>query len=795
MNLKNIKLIFLREVRDQLRDRRTLFMIAVLPLLLYPALGLGTVQLALVSREQTRRVVIIGADDLPQFCEDCGAGEAKSKIPELLNGDRFRKQYFREPKNVSKLRVITDRAVRETPDVVPQEVLPFIDASKELRQLAAKRKAIESPDDPRYEELNRRISRLMAEAKVQVLIIVPQGYAKNVETINQRLAAGVRTSAELPAYPGLLLLRNSADEKSRLAATRTRRVLDNWKAEVSQERWTRADLPPHIADPIGLTYLEVAEKSQISANLWSKLFPAILVTMALTGAFYPAVDLAAGEKERGTMETLLICPAGRSDVVVGKFLTIMAFSISTALLNLLSMGLTMTFVGTGATQISGLSMPSAGAVTWVILLLIPLAALFSAASLALATFAKSSKEGQYYLTPLLLVTMGLTFFCLSPTVQIDPFYSVIPIVGPTLLLKELLSSTGFSNALLYAIPVLAASIGYSALALWWAIEQFSREDILFREAERFNPRLWWKHLLRDKEPTPTFSEAVFCLVLMLMLMFGMMAFARGANFGGGPTAMLQMLMIQQLAVFATPAIIMGVMLTSKPRSTFKLYWPKFRYLAIACVLPFALHPLSIELGAALSGWFFPPLPESVSSQFGVMSASNIPVWLIVLAFAVTPAICEEIAFRGFLLSGFNHKGRNWLAIVLSAAAFGLIHMIPQQVFNAALLGLVIGLIAVRSNSLLPGIVFHFIYNSLGVANSRVGGQANEWTLTELGRWFFAFQDGGVRFEWPLLLICGAVAFAMLYRLVREGRAESTFEQRFGVADADKLSDAPAAAKP
>ncbi len=70
MTWKNIKLIFLREVRDQLRDRRTLFMVAVLPLLLYPALGVGMMQMTLTFTEQTRTVVVLGADDLPPAAAD-----------------------------------------------------------------------------------------------------------------------------------------------------------------------------------------------------------------------------------------------------------------------------------------------------------------------------------------------------------------------------------------------------------------------------------------------------------------------------------------------------------------------------------------------------------------------------------------------------------------------------------------------------------------------------------------------------------------------------------------------------
>ena len=65
INWRNVKLIFLREVRDQLRDRRTLFMILILPLLLYPALGIGLFQMTAIFAQQPRRVAIVGKDYLP----------------------------------------------------------------------------------------------------------------------------------------------------------------------------------------------------------------------------------------------------------------------------------------------------------------------------------------------------------------------------------------------------------------------------------------------------------------------------------------------------------------------------------------------------------------------------------------------------------------------------------------------------------------------------------------------------------------------------------------------------------
>src|SRR5689334_10681206 len=97
MSWRNVKLIFFREVLDQLRDRRTLFMVAVLPILLYPLMGFGVIHMASMFTEQPRTVVILGADNLPD-------------LP-LLNGDKFASSWFRISTDASKLRVISDATV------------------------------------------------------------------------------------------------------------------------------------------------------------------------------------------------------------------------------------------------------------------------------------------------------------------------------------------------------------------------------------------------------------------------------------------------------------------------------------------------------------------------------------------------------------------------------------------------------------------------------------------------------------------------------------------------------------
>ncbi|HLQ45431.1 MAG TPA: ABC transporter permease, partial [Planctomycetaceae bacterium] len=415
-----------------------------------------------------------------------------------------------------------------------------------------------------------------------------------IERVNRLIAERHTADADL-SYARPTVVKNRADDKSVAAYKRVHEVLEAWEQEILRQRLSQAGLPQELPNPVGSAPLDVAADKQISANIWSKMFPALLVIMAVTGAFYPAVDVAAGEKERGTMETLLICPATRTEIVLGKFLTVMCFSMSTALLNLVSMGTTATVAGAMSTM-SEMTLPSAPALAWLLVLLIPLSALFSALCLALATFARSSKEGQYYLTPLLMVSIGLTVFCLSPTVEIYPvhqaswFYSVIPVVGIALLLKTLLLNPDHAEALIFAVPVLVTSIGYSLLALWWAIEQFSSEGVLFRESERFEPGLWLRHLLRDKEPIPSFTEAGFCFVLIILAQFiSMRAFSQSlasvppAQMG---FAMTKLLVIQQLTTIACPALFMGLILTTSVRQTFRVKWSGWKFLAVAAVLPF-----------------------------------------------------------------------------------------------------------------------------------------------------------------------------------------------------------------
>lgn len=829
MTWKNIRLVFLREVRDQLRDRRTLFMITVLPVLLYPMLGLGIVEMMLTFSQQERVVVVLNADDLPSS-------------PSLLDEHGIRNEWFDGgEKTTSSLRVLTDRdtatPAQQSP-VTPESTTDDLaehhsdsdtvlsnsrsegrrvrrgersdremlaDArrlAEQLRDLHDLRRAADSPAESerntvasdralaappkeflsKLKSLKDQISLLFDQTGFQVLVIIPKGYGHALETLQNSIRTGSGGPTEdgslLNPVPAVLVIRNSADDKSAMAFFRVQQALQSWETAVREQSFEKARLPLELQHPAQLEWVEVAREEQVAANVWSRLFPALLVIMSLTGAFYPAIDLGAGEKERGTMETLLISPAKRVELVLGKFLTIMLFSVASAVLNLLSMGLTgqqmASVLGAGATSIS-LDFPGAMQLMWLVILLLPLSALFSAMCLALATFARSTKEGQYYLTPLLMVVMGLTMFCLSPSVEMTPLYSVMPVVNVALLLKGLLLNAANSGDLLaYAVPVLISSIGYSILALWWAIELYNSEDVLFREAEKLDLWSWFRQMLRTKDAVPALPEAVFCFILILMLQFVAMTYMKpDLNVGDPGRLMMRLIVVQQLTMVACPAVFMGVLLTTSLRATFRLRRPSLTALAIGIGLAVVAHPLSVELSQFLvDRQVFPELPESARQVMALMKADETPTWLLLMVFAVTPAICEELAFRGFILSGLARGGRLAIAVGISSVMFGIIHMIPQQAFNAALLGLVLGLLAIYSRSLFPAIAFHFFNNAIATMHA---GESGRFIVD--GVFFSRDSNGFLRYEAPLLILCGAAGTLMIVHMIRVVVREQDLKRR------------------
>ena len=346
--------------------------------------------------------------------------------------------------------------------------------------------------------------------------------------------------------------------------------------------------------------------------------------------------------------------------------------------------------------------------------------------------------------------------------------SLIPVTGVVLLLRAMLEGN-YLTALPYIPLVVAVTLGCCWLAIRWATNQFNSESVLFRESERWDVGLWVKHLLRDREATPSFGEAMFCGVLILMIKFFMSFSLDVGNLAVAAA-------VTQLVVVATPALLMTVMLTRSPAQTLLLRRPPLAAALAAVLLPFALHPTINVLHVVVN--YLYPLDDRLAEQLKALSAGMDNFWVMFLVLAVLPGICEELAFRGFILSGLRRIGHKWTAIVLSSIFFGASHALFQQSLVACLLGAVIGFLAIQTGSLLPGVLFHVVHNSLALGVARITP-----TLADEHHWLHwlmrSATDEGQLYHWPVVVCSLLVSIAILawfHRLPYARTAEESLQE-------------------
>jgi sodium transport system permease protein len=455
-----IQLICRRELRDLLRDRRTMFMVFVLPLALYPLLGVVGFLFALKEITHESKVGIYGAEHLPQ-AQATSAGV--SPLPAAAWFSLTPVGPFAPSAGTERVLGAAAFAAASNSrlDYPPLILAGTFSPAYADTLLEGRIRVVPLPSGDRGP---------VDAGAVDVLLVVPPD-------LLSRLEAGEQARFEIYYREG--------DSQSRLADRRLDGVLRKWSQKVRQQRFLRSGLPADYDQPVQVRRPQEPSPSMTKQigyelkDMLAKSFPLLLIMWALAGALHPAIDLTAGEKERGTLETLVLSPASRGEIVCGKFLAVWCFSAVTALWNLAWIG--------GAACLAGQFIPdleimSVSALAWSAVLAILMAALFSALSIALGAYARSTKEGQIYLLPVFIVTMPLILLSMAPGVTLDWFYSLVPITGACLLMQKLMAAQPDPAVWVYFLPVLASLVVCCALSLRWAVAQFRREDVLFRDS-------------------------------------------------------------------------------------------------------------------------------------------------------------------------------------------------------------------------------------------------------------------------------------------------------------------------
>lgn len=394
--------VYRKELRDALRDRRTLIAMFVLPTVVIPVIvfgfGLAAAKAVRTARAEIPTVMVVGAADSPV-------------IRAVLAADTGM------------------RIVKSTEDFAERIT------AKELRA------AVELPDD-----------------------------------FDDALARGEPVEVRIHHYEG--------EFKSGFAAAELERFFRSYTRETVVKRLNARGVDASVLTPFSVRRHNVAPPEKVGGNLLGGFIPYLIILLSFTGAMYPAIDLTAGEKERGTMETLLCAPVARIDLVLGKFLMVLTGSLCTVALAGISAAVTLPFGarllagtrgGSGGGSLPMLIDPLGLAASF--LLILPVAVLFSAGLFALALGARTQKEAQSTLSPLILLAILPAIAGLLPGLELNARLAWVPLLNVSLACKELVSGT-FHPGLL--VVVFGSTCAYAAAALALAVRMFSREEVIFR---------------------------------------------------------------------------------------------------------------------------------------------------------------------------------------------------------------------------------------------------------------------------------------------------------------------------
>jgi sodium transport system permease protein len=396
----NILTVYRKELKDSLRDRRTLISMVVVPIVIFPLISIG--MFTFVSKvvgkalEEVPKVMILSAGDSPRAIEDLKAIKGIDFIP-------------------------------GTPDYAQQ----------------------------------------ISDKKIRAAVDIPAGFDAAVDH-------DTATTLKIYNYEG--------DLKSGIASDKIEKYLKDLQIQTVQKRLQARNLPPALANPFDVKKENVAPPEKVSGAMIGGFLPYFVIILCLTGAMYPAIDLTAGEKERGTIETILTSPVPRTQIVLGKFLMVLTAALVTAMLAITSMGISFHVAKSLMAGVGGANSPlnftiGLKAIGAVFFMVLPLAVLFSAGLLAIALMAKSYKEAQSYIAPLMIVVIMPAVAGLMPGVEFNARMALIPILSTSLVCKEIVAGTYHWN---YIAIIFASTCVYASAALFVAVSLFKREDVLFR---------------------------------------------------------------------------------------------------------------------------------------------------------------------------------------------------------------------------------------------------------------------------------------------------------------------------
>ena len=674
MNRATIGLLVRHEMRMLLRDRRTVVLSILLPLTVLPLILLGAKFMNEWRREQldetTYRYAVTGA-------------YADSVRALIGRGDLLAAEETEEGRQPASF--IEVEAAR------PDSSLSAGDLDFYLETLTG------------AEADSLDLLRVEADTSE----VAGEGEGAEADRADEERADVTVADERYPGVPVVTVYFRANRDESR---TGSGRLVDLLVDARKQDRADALRIRGFAGDPeesIKLSRVDVASPEQAAGFYFGRILPLFLVFLTLTGASVAAMDSVAGEKERGSLETLLTTSVSRFEIIAAKQLTILSVAL---FITLAQAGNLFVYLALGFIEFSAeLEIDvSPGAVLVLLALYVPVAVVISSLLLLVSAYAKTYRETQLYLLPVFLGLMILTAAGLLPGVSLRSLIALVPVANVSVAVREIMVGH-------YDIPMLlvtcAAMLAAAFLLLRLSSRMLAMERLITAQdtdeadleggAALFPKRvlLWFVGMWAIIVIAPSNVDA-------LTRLEGQWAFNMFVIFFAGSLLMIRVHRLDWRKALAIRPV--------RPQI----------WLAVLLLVPSTLMTgmFVVELSSV-----FLPFPEEMLEKFASqLLPDDFPVWKIMLMLALTPGVVEEMAFRGLLLHGLHRRLRPLALILVVGLIFGLFHQALFRIIPTAYLGMVLTTVAVLSGSIFPCILLHAGNNAFAFLLYRYGVDIENW---------------------------------------------------------------------
>ncbi len=372
--------------------------------------------------------------------------------------------------------LIRDRRTLISMVVVPMLIIPLLMtvATRFVAKVAADAKAEAKKSEIAVRIQTPELRAVLEQSGLQ--LVTKDDFKAALE--KKEISAAVEETAGADGRPVVILYVDRSNATSSASGDQVRFLLDEYRDARIHAGLQAQGVPVEVLSPFTIKRENVAGDKKMAGMAWGSMLGYLLLLLMFSGGMYPVIDMTAGEKERKTLEMFLSSPADRGEIVMGKILAAVTAIFLTAMLTLSSLVVTLKSTGGGEIQKMMGSIPLDGqSLSLIVITLIPLSIFAASTMIAIALFARSFKEGQSYLTPLMMLVIFPALLGGLPGLHLTPVLALVPIFNVSQLLRGIL--VGDYSTTVFAVTT-GANLFYAALAYWIAKRTFENESVLFR---------------------------------------------------------------------------------------------------------------------------------------------------------------------------------------------------------------------------------------------------------------------------------------------------------------------------